>query len=171
MINTTLNLTTKRTPFEIIAHGLPARTIAQARIEAQHGGQGGTDPDMLGDVSPTFDSSVTKSILELTMKLELVMEVRSVTEGHRRMTHENLNQSGRVVNLEKFVKGAEVYFNKPSTVEAFGPLRRPGQNHKEDRRYVVPDSLQTPRFGEGATVSERSRNVYLKIGDEGLLCC
>jgi hypothetical protein len=34
VINTTLNSATKRTPFEI-AHGLPARIIAQARIEAQ----------------------------------------------------------------------------------------------------------------------------------------
>ncbi len=56
---------------------------------------------MLEDVSPTFDSSVTKSILELIM--ELVTEVRSVTEWHRRMTHENLNQSGRVISQSRKV--------------------------------------------------------------------
>ena len=39
MINTTLSSATKCTPFEI-AHGLPARTIAQARIEAQRVGRG-----------------------------------------------------------------------------------------------------------------------------------
>jgi transposase InsO family protein len=37
MINTTLSSATKCTPFEI-AHGLPARTIAQARIETQRVG-------------------------------------------------------------------------------------------------------------------------------------
>ncbi len=77
VINTTLNSATKRTPFKI-AHGLSAHTIAQARIEAQHGGRGGTDPDMLEDVSPTFDSSLTKSILELAMKL--VTAMWSITE-------------------------------------------------------------------------------------------
>ncbi len=39
MINTTLSSATKRTPFEI-AHGLPARTIAQARIEVRVLGEG-----------------------------------------------------------------------------------------------------------------------------------
>ncbi len=69
---------------------------------------------MLEDVSPTNNSSLTKSILGLIM--ELVTEVRSITEWHRRMTHENLNQSGRVDNLEKLAIGTEVYFSKPLTV-------------------------------------------------------
>jgi hypothetical protein len=55
MINTTLSSATKRTPFEIVhglpAHGLlPARTITQARIEAQRVGRGATDPEILEDV-------------------------------------------------------------------------------------------------------------------------
>ena len=54
MINTTLSSATKCTPFEI-AHGLPARTIAQARIEAQRVGRGAADPEILEDVSPVFD--------------------------------------------------------------------------------------------------------------------
>jgi hypothetical protein len=45
MINTTFSSTTKCTPFEI-AHGLPARTIAQARIEAQRVDRGATDPEI-----------------------------------------------------------------------------------------------------------------------------
>ena len=63
MINTTLSSATKRTPFEI-AHGLPARTIAQARIEAQRVGRGATDPEILEDVSSVFDGSAVKHILE-----------------------------------------------------------------------------------------------------------
>ncbi len=53
-----------------IAHGLLPRTTAQAKIEAQHGGRGGTDPDMLEEVSPTFDSSVTKSIFVKTTPVQ-----------------------------------------------------------------------------------------------------
>ena len=63
MINTTLSSATKGTPFEI-AHVLPARTIAQARIEAQRVGRGAADPEILKDVSPVFDGSAVKHILE-----------------------------------------------------------------------------------------------------------
>ncbi len=56
MINTTFSSATKCTPFEI-AHGLPASTIAQARIEAQRVGRGATDPEIREDVSPVFDGS------------------------------------------------------------------------------------------------------------------
>ncbi len=84
---------------------------------------------------------------------ELVTEVRSVTEWHRRMTRENLNQSGGVVNLEKFVIGAEIYFYKPPTAQDVkwkgrkakhldhyvGPARI---TKKIIRRQVVSDSLQ-----------------------------
>jgi hypothetical protein len=116
---------------------------------------------MLEDVSPTFDNSVTKSILEITM--ELVTEVRSVTERHRRMTHEKLNQSGRgcgqstiVCDRSRSLLLQAAYSAgrqaKRKKSEAFGSLYRPGQkNYKEDRRqrHVVPDSLQTPRCGQG----------------------
>ena len=141
VINTTLNSATKRTPFEI-AHGLPARTIAQARIEAQLGGRGGTDPDMLEDVSPTFDSSLTKSILELAM--ELVTEVRSITEWHRRMTHEHLNQSGRVINLDKLAVGTDVYFYKPPTVQ---DVKQKGRKAKHLDHYVGPARI-TKKIGD-----------------------
>ena len=77
MINTTLSSATKRTPFEI-AHGLPARTIAQARIEAQRVGRGATDPEILEDVSPVFDGSAVKHILEKAV--EIAEEVKAVSE-------------------------------------------------------------------------------------------
>ena len=66
--NTTLSSATKRTPFEI-AHGLPARTIAQARIEVQRVGRGATDPEILENVSPVFDGSAVKHNLEKLRKL------------------------------------------------------------------------------------------------------
>ncbi len=99
MINTTLSLATKHTPFEI-AHGLSARTIAQARIEAQRVGRGTTDPAILEDqdVSPVFDGSAVKQILEKTA--EMAEEVKSISEWHRRMTHEGFSQKGQRYNLE-----------------------------------------------------------------------
>jgi hypothetical protein len=113
MINTTLISATKRTPFEI-AHGLPARTIAQARIEAQRVGRGTTDPEILEDVSPVFDGSAVKHILEKAV--EITEEVKSTSEWHRRITHEGLNQKGPRYNMDHPVEGAKVYFYCPPSV-------------------------------------------------------
>jgi hypothetical protein len=113
MINTTLSSATKCTPFEI-AHGLPARTIAQARIEAQHVGRGATDPAIREDVSPVFDGSAVKHILEKA--IEIAEEVEATSEWHRRMSHESLNQKGQQYNLDHYVVGAKVYFYRPPSV-------------------------------------------------------
>jgi hypothetical protein len=113
MINTTLSSATKRTPFEI-AHGLPARTIAQGRSEAQRVGRGATDPEILEDVSPVFDGSAVKHILEKAV--EIAEEVKAVSEWHRRMTHEGLNQKGQRYNMDHLVEGAKVYFYRPPSV-------------------------------------------------------
>jgi hypothetical protein len=113
MINTTLSSTTKCTPFEIV-HGLLARTIAQARIEAQRVGRGATDPEILEDVSPVFDGSAVKHILEKA--IEIAEEVKATSEWHRRMSHENLNQKGHRYNLAHYVAGAKVYFYRPPSI-------------------------------------------------------
>jgi hypothetical protein len=113
MINTTLSSATKRTPFKI-AHGLPVRTIAQARIEAQRVGRGATDPEILEDVSPVFDGSAVKHILEKAV--EISKEVKAVSEWHRRMTHEGLNQKGQRYNLDHFTIEAKVYFYRPPSI-------------------------------------------------------
>jgi hypothetical protein len=113
MINTTLSSATKRIPFEI-AHGLPAKTIAQARIEAQRVGRGATDPETLEDVSPVFDGSAVKHNLEKAV--EIAEEVKAVSEWHRRMTHEGLNQKGQRYNMDHLVEGAKVYFYRPPSV-------------------------------------------------------
>ncbi len=113
MINTTLSSATKRTPFEI-AHGLPARTIAQARVEVQRVGRGATDPEILEDVSPVFDGSAVKHILEKAV--EIAVEVKAVSEWHRRMMHEGLNQKGQRYNMDHLVEGAKIYFYRPPSV-------------------------------------------------------
>jgi hypothetical protein len=106
-INTTLSSATKCTPFEI-AHGLPAR------VEVQRVGRGTTDAEILEDVSPVFDESVVKHILEKAV--EIAEEVKATSEWHRRMTHEGLNQKGQRYNLDHFVDGAKVYFYRPPNV-------------------------------------------------------
>ncbi len=113
MINTTLSSATKCTPFEI-AHGLPARTIAQARIEAQRVGRGATDPEILEDVSPVFDGSAMKHILKKAM--ELAEEVKATSGWHHRMSHESLNQKGQRYNLDHYEVGAKVYFYRPPSI-------------------------------------------------------
>ena len=113
MINTTLSSATKCTPFEI-AHRLPARTIAQARIEAQRIGRGATDPEIREDVSPVFDGSYVKHIREKA--IEIAEEVKATSEWHHRMSHESLNQKGQRYNLDHYVAGAKVYFYRPPSI-------------------------------------------------------
>ncbi len=42
--------------------------------------------------------------------------VRSTSEWHRRMTSENLSQSGYAVNLSDYPVGVEAYLYKPPTM-------------------------------------------------------
>ena len=135
MINTTLSSATKCTPFEI-AHGLPARTIAQARIEAQRVGRGATDPEILEDVSPVFDGSAVKHILEKAV--EIAEEVKATSEWHRRMTHEGLNQKGQRYNLDHFVEGAKVYFYRPPSVL---DVEKKTRKAKHIDHYVGPATI------------------------------
>jgi hypothetical protein len=139
MINTTLSSATKRIPFDIdIAHGLPARTIAQARIEAQRVGRGATDSEILEDVSPVFDGSAVKHILEKAV--EISEEVKSVSEWHRRMTYKglNLNQKGQRYNLDHFTIGAKVYFYRPPSVL---DVEKKTRKAKHIDHYVGPATI------------------------------
>ncbi len=105
---------------------------------------------MLEDVSPTFDSSLTKSMLELAM--ELVTEVWSITEWHRGMTHEHLNHSGRVINLDKLAVGTEVYFYKPPTVQ---DVKQKGRKAKHLEHYVGPARIIKKRGDRSFQIAYR----------------
>jgi hypothetical protein len=61
-----------------------------------------------------IDRSAVKHILEKAV--EIVEEVKPISEWHRRMTHEELNQKGQHYNMGHFVEGAKVYFYRPSSV-------------------------------------------------------
>ncbi len=102
-------------PFEA-GHGLPAQSVAHARLLAQQtlaDGVRGIDllvdvDDLIEDVDKTFDSSELKSVIELAMRMAEI--VRSTSEWHRRMTSAKLSQSGKSINYDKLVPGAKVYF-------------------------------------------------------------
>jgi hypothetical protein len=68
----------------------------------------------LEDVSPVFDGSAVKHILEKAM--ELAEEVKATLEWHRRMSHESLNQKGQRYNPDHYEVGAKVYFYRPSSI-------------------------------------------------------
>ena len=48
--------------------------------------------------------------------MEIAEEVKAVSEWHRRMTHEGLNQKGQRYNMDQFVEGAKVYFYRPPSI-------------------------------------------------------
>jgi hypothetical protein len=63
---------------------------------------------------PYFDGSAVKHILEKAV--ETAEEVKAVSEWHRRMTHEGLNQKGGAAYMDHLVEGAKVYFYRPPSV-------------------------------------------------------
>ncbi len=78
-------------------------------------GRGATDPEILEDVSPVFDGSAVKHILEEA--IEIAEEVKATSEWHRRISHdENLTQKGQRYNLDHYVAGAKVYFYRPPSI-------------------------------------------------------
>jgi hypothetical protein len=89
----------------------------------QRVGRGATDPEILEDVSPVSDGSAVKNILEKAV--EISEEVKAVSEWHRRMTHEGLNQKGQRYNLDHFTEGTNVYFYRlPSVLDVEKKTRK-----------------------------------------------
>ncbi len=85
------------------------------------------DPEILEDVSPVFDGSAVKHILEKAV--EIAEEVKATSEWHRRMTQEGLNQKGQRYNLDHFVDGAKVYFYKTTKHPRCGKEDEEGEAH------------------------------------------
>ncbi len=57
-----------------------------------------------------------KHILEKAVEIAEEVHVKAISEWHRRMTHESLNQKGQRYNLDHYVVGAKVYFYRPPSV-------------------------------------------------------
>ena len=98
--------------------------------------EGGRDGDALEDVNEYFDKSIIKDQFELAMRMAEV--ARSTSEWHRRMTSENLSQSGQLVNLKDMPVGTEAYIYKPPTQQE--SIRR-GRKVKHIDHYIGPGHI------------------------------
>ncbi len=137
-LNTTFNSAIGCTPFEA-GHGLAATTIAQARMQATRvpiTAEGGRDGDALEDVDQYFDQSIVKDQMELAVRMAEV--ARATSEWHRRMTAENLSQSGYVVDLTKYPIGRQAFIYKPPT-QAETIAR--GRKAKHIDHYIGPGTI------------------------------
>ena len=137
-LNTTFNSAIGCTPFEA-GHGLAATTIAQARMQATRestSAEGGRDGDALEDVDQFFDQSIIKDQMELAVRMAEV--ARSTSEWHRRMTAENLGQTGHEVDLTKYPIGHIAYIYKPPT-QAETIAR--GRKAKHINHYIGPGTI------------------------------
>jgi hypothetical protein len=154
-LNTTYNSAIGCTPFEA-GHGLNATTISQARITATKASilaEGGRDGDILEDVDEFFDKSLVKDQFELAMRMAEV--TRSTSEWHRRMTSENLSQSGQLVDLTHMPIGAEAYIYKPpSQQEAINKGRRV----KHVDHYIGPGRIVRHIGTRSVVVSIKDHN-------------
>jgi len=139
-MNTTFHSSIGCSPFEA-GHGIPAQTIAHARLLMQQKlaeGTRGKDmeldtDDLLEDVDVDFDKSDMKLLMELAMRMS--DSVRATSEWHRRMTSEKLAQNGLKINYDALIPGAKVYFYKPPS-QADTQAR--GRKAKHLDHYIGP---------------------------------
>ncbi len=160
---TTFNSAIGCTPFEA-GHGLAATTIAQARLQATRyatNEEGGRDGDTLEDVDQFFDQSVIKDQLELAVRMAEV--VRSTSEWHRRMTADNLSQSGQAVNLANYPIGVEAYLYKPPSMAE--TITR-GRRAKHIDHYIEPGII-TKHIGTRSMVITLNGRDYQR--DAGMI--
>jgi hypothetical protein len=122
---------------------------------------------------------IIKEQLELAVRMAEV--VRATSEWHRRMTSENLSQSGQKVDLERYIIGQNAYLYKPPSMNEtitrgrrakhidhyVGPgvimkhigtrsveIRYQGKDFQRDAGMVM---LEKPRFvGEDPTIANRA---------------
>jgi hypothetical protein len=76
--------------------------------------------------------------ITLEKAVEISEEVKAVSEWHRRMTHEGLNQKGQKYNLDHFTTGAKVYFYRPPSVL---DVEKKTRKAKHIDHYVGPATI------------------------------
>jgi hypothetical protein len=160
-LNTTFNSAIGCTPFEA-GHGLAATTIAQARMQATRestSAEGGRDGDALEDVDQFFDQSIIKDQMELAVRMAEV--TRSTSEWHRRMTAENLGQTGHEVDLTKYPIGHIAYIYKPPT-QAETIAR--GRKAKHIDHYIGPGTITSHMGTRSMVISLNGRDFQRDAG-------
>jgi hypothetical protein len=167
-INTTFNSAIGCTPFEA-GHGLMATTITQARSRINGVTPidvGGYEHEVDEDIDEFFDKDSLKLQLELAVRMAEVS--RSISEWHRRMTAEKLNQSGQPVDMSKFPVGTKVFFYRPPSKQE---ADRKGRRAKHIDHFVGPARV-TKHIGTRSVELEmeepNGRNITYKR-DIGML--
>ena len=167
-INTTFNSAIGCTPFEA-GHGLMATTITQARARLNNVtpiDAGGYEHEVDEDIDEFFDKDSLKMQLELAVRMAEV--ARSVSEWHRRMTAEKLNQSGQPVDMSRYPVGTKVFFYKPPSKQE---ADRKGRKAKHIDHYIGPARI-TEHIGTRSVQLEmdehNGRNITYKR-DIGML--
>jgi hypothetical protein len=95
---------------------------------------GGYEHEVDEDIDEIFDKDSLKLQLELAVRMAEV--ARSVSEWHRRMTAEKLNQSGQSVDMTKYPVGTRVFFYKPPSKQEAD--NKAGRRAKHIDHYVGP---------------------------------
>jgi len=167
-INTTFNSAIGCTPFEA-GHGLMATTITQARARLNNVTPidvGGYEHEVDEDIDEFFDKDSLKMQLELAVRMAEV--ARSVSEWHRRMTAEKLNQSGQPVDMSRYPVGTKVFFYKPPSKQEADSK---GRKAKHIDHYIGPARI-TEHIGTRSVQLEmdghNGRNITYKR-DIGML--
>ena len=163
-INCSFNSAIGCTPFEA-GHGLPARTITEARLSPK--GVRGNDPDSLEDVNQVFDESLIKLQVELSTRI--MEDARATSEWYRRMTCNNLNQSGQEIDLNKMKIGTQVYFYKPPSVD---DVKRLGRKAKHINHYVGPGTIKEQIGSRGFMIeftNPRTKTTHEFQRDAGMI--
>ncbi len=123
-------------PFEA-GHGLMVTTIPQARARINGVTPidvGGYEHEVDEDIDEFFDKDSLKLQLELSVRMVEVS--RSVSEWHRRMTAEKLNQSGQPVDMSKYLIDTKVFFYRPPS------KKKPTVKDAEPSTSIIMSDLQ-----------------------------
>jgi hypothetical protein len=127
---------------------------------------GGYEHEVDEHIDDFFDKDSLKLQLELAVRIAEV--ARSVSEWHRRMTAEKLNQSRQPVDMSKYPVGTRVFFYKPSSKQEADSK---GRRVKHIDHYVGPAKV-TKHIGTRSVQLEmeevNGRNIAYKR-DIGML--
>ena len=159
-INTTYQSAIECTPFEA-GHGLKARTVTDARLQRPQpqGAKDQVDGDLLEDIDSQFEQSLYHNTLELATRMKDTAQ--AVSEWHRKMTNQKLNQKGNRIDLDKFTIGSRAYFYKPPTQ---GEVERTGRKVKHLDHYTGPGVITEKIGSKSFVISYEGRTFQRDAG-------
>lgn len=112
--NCTFNSAIEMTPFEA-GHGLPARTISEARMDLPRLQFTAEEGNSKTDGVKLWEQGLPKKVVDLAHEMALIAQSHS--EWYRRMNSERLNAAGKIIDEALLENGLQVYFYKPPTQE------------------------------------------------------